>query len=138
MRTKRVGGPSVPGCCTPMSWGVHSGISSGTALCGIKSWFHFSLSTCTECGGLSTCTQVYQPAHCVQVYQPAHCAEVYQPEHCAQCVQTLCHLMEFAGSPLQACRYTSPATPNSQLTSAGTSGIHSKNLMHRRNFFFSC
>lgn len=43
----------------------------------------------------------------------------------------VCHLMEPAGDPRHACRYTSPATPNSQLTSAGTSGIHSRNLVHK-------
>lgn len=45
-----------------------------------------------------------------------------------------CHLMELAGAPFQACRYTSPAIPNSQLTSAGTSGIHSTSLGQSRNY----
>lgn len=63
--------------------------------------------------------------------------------HCGvnSCAQFMClsaswlykniksHLRDPAGDPFHACRYTSPATPNSQLTSAGTSGIHSKNLV---------
>lgn len=45
-------------------------------------------------------------------------------------MNTTSHLMDPAGDPLHAWRYTSPAIPKSQLTSAGTSGIHSKNLQN--------
>lgn len=51
------------------------------------------------------------------------------PHDCT--LNTRSHLRDPAAGPLHACRYTSPATPNSQLTSAGTSGIHSRNLVHK-------
>ncbi len=54
--------------------------------------------------------------------------------NCNTVQKIICHLIELAGAPLHACRYTLPATPTNQLTSAGTSGIHSTNLLQSKNY----
>lgn len=58
----------------------------------------------------------------------------------ALCRGIIPYLSEMAAVPFHACLYTSPAIPNSQLTSAGTSGIHSTNLkrMQKGGERFTC